>query len=56
MAISIEDEWEDFYLYYCQNCPYQDVCVIHPEEYEDECPRYRNSRESPKSAPKVNEG
>ena len=34
---SIEDEWEAHYLHNCLRCPDRDLCVIAPEEFEDDC-------------------
>jgi len=39
--MSVEEEMLDF----CHDCPDYDVCVIDPEEFEDECLRLRGSEQ-----------
>jgi len=35
--------FDDFETEYCQFCSDQEVCVLEPEEIEDECPKLRAS-------------
>ena len=35
--------FDDFEEEHCQFCPDKDVCVIEPEEIEDDCRRFRGS-------------
>lgn len=41
-----EDEWEGHYLHYCLRCPDKDVCVIAPEEFENDCTFMRKCSEN----------
>lgn len=35
--------YEEEMLDFCHDCPDYDVCVIDPEEFEDECLRFRST-------------
>lgn len=37
MSVLYENFAEEWELEHCQFCPDKDVCVLMPEEYEDEC-------------------